>query len=80
MGLDVSLKKLSKIVSSIKTGDTGYAFLFSKDGEILAHPNSNLNFKNIKMLNQIGYKDTKTGEYLKYAIRDYNLRRIISSI
>jgi len=72
MGLDVSLEKLSKIISSIKMGDTGYAFLFSKDGKILAHPNSNLNFKNIKMLKQIGYKDTKTGEYLKYAIRDYN--------
>ncbi|MEK6265614.1 MAG: EAL domain-containing protein, partial [Clostridium sp.] len=48
MGLDVSLEKLSEIISDVKMGDTGYAFLFSKDGTILAHPNSNLNFKNIE--------------------------------
>jgi diguanylate cyclase (GGDEF)-like protein/PAS domain S-box-containing protein len=48
MGIDVSLENLSKIISDIKMGDTGYAFLFSKDGTILAHPNSNLNFKNIE--------------------------------
>ncbi|MBK5241074.1 EAL domain-containing protein [Clostridium sp.] len=48
MGLDVSLEKLSNIISNIKMRDTGYAFLFSKDGTILAHPNSNLNFKNIE--------------------------------
>lgn len=48
MGLDVSLKKLSKMISDVKMGNTGYAFLFSKDGTILAHPNSNLNFKNIE--------------------------------
>jgi diguanylate cyclase (GGDEF)-like protein/PAS domain S-box-containing protein len=48
MGLDVSLEKLSKMISDVKMGDTGYAFLFSKDGTILAHPDSNLNFKNIE--------------------------------
>ncbi|MGK0467210.1 EAL domain-containing protein [Clostridium sp.] len=48
MGLEVSLEKLSEMISDIKMGNTGYAFIFSKDGTILAHPNSNLNFKNIE--------------------------------
>jgi diguanylate cyclase (GGDEF)-like protein/PAS domain S-box-containing protein len=48
MGLDVSLEKLSEMIRNVKMGNTGYAFLFSKDGTILAHPNSNLNFRNIE--------------------------------
>lgn len=72
MGVDVNLEKLSEIINSVKMGDKGYAFLFSKDGTILAHPDSNLNFKNIPMINQKGYKDAKTGEHIKYIIKDYN--------
>jgi len=72
MGLDVSLEKLSQIISNIKIGNTGYAFLFTKDGTILAHPNNNLNFKNIKELNELGYPLTKTEEPLKYPFIDYN--------
>ncbi|GCD09932.1 EAL domain-containing protein [Clostridium tagluense] len=72
MGIDINLDKLFKTIDSVKVGDTGYTFLFSKDGTILAHPNSKFNFKNIQLLNQKGYKDAKTGEYLKYTIKDYN--------
>lgn len=72
MGIDVSLEKLSEIIRNVKMGETGYAFLYTKDGTILAHPNSKLNFKNIKMLNKERYKDNETGEYLEYIIRDYD--------
>lgn len=72
MGLDISLKKLSMIISNIKMGDAGYAFLFSRDGTILAHPNSELNFKKIHLLNEKTYKDTKPDEALCYDIKDYN--------
>jgi diguanylate cyclase (GGDEF)-like protein/PAS domain S-box-containing protein len=69
MGLDVSLDELSKIVSNIKIGNTGYTFLFSKDGTILAHPNTNLNFKNISQLNQ--QVNAKTGEMINNSFTDY---------
>lgn len=39
---DVSLEKLTGIVSSIKILRTGYAFLLSRTGTILAHPSKNL--------------------------------------
>lgn len=72
MGIDVSLDKLSTIISTINMGDSGYAFLYSKEGTILAHPDNTLNFKNIQQLNQKGYKDSKTGGDIRYTIRDYN--------
>ena len=53
MGIDISLEKLSDMIRNIKIGDTGYIFLFLKDGTILAHPNTNLNFKNISELNAV---------------------------
>ncbi|AQR94919.1 EAL domain-containing protein [Clostridium saccharoperbutylacetonicum] len=46
-GIDVSLNKLSEIVRSIKVGKDGYIFICTKDGTMLAHPNSNLNFKKL---------------------------------
>ena len=50
VGIDVSLGKLSEEIKNIKIGDSGYIFLFSKDGTILAHPDSSFNFKNISEL------------------------------
>lgn len=50
VGIDVSLEKLSEEIRNIKIGDSGYIFLFSKDGTILAHPDSGYNFKNISEL------------------------------
>ena len=39
---DISLSWLKAIVSSIKIGKTGYAFLISKNGTFVTHPNSDL--------------------------------------
>jgi diguanylate cyclase (GGDEF)-like protein/PAS domain S-box-containing protein len=50
MGIDISLEHLSDMIKNIKIGDSGYIFLFSKEGTILAYPDSNLNFKNISQL------------------------------
>jgi len=50
VGIDVSLGKLSEEIKNIKIGDSGYIFLFSNDGTILAHPDSSFNFKNISEL------------------------------
>ena len=56
MGIDVSLNKLSQIIRNIKIGNSGYAILYSKEGTILAHPDTKLNFTNINQLNQKDYK------------------------
>jgi diguanylate cyclase (GGDEF)-like protein/PAS domain S-box-containing protein len=72
VGIDVSLKTLSETISSIKIGNTGYAFLFLKDGTMLAHPDSNLNFKNIMQLNELGYTSNKTDGGAKYSFENYN--------
>ncbi len=40
--VDVSLEWLRKIVSDIKTGGDGYAFLISKKGTFVTHPNAKL--------------------------------------
>jgi len=40
--VDISLSWLKEIVSSIKMGKTGYAFLISKTGTFVTHPNSDL--------------------------------------
>jgi len=40
--IDISLDWLTKIVSSIKIGKTGYAFLISKNGRFLTHPDQSM--------------------------------------
>ena len=72
VGIDVSLETLSQTIRSIKIGNTGYAFLFLKDGTVLAHPNADLNFKNIMQLNELGYTANKTDEGSKYSFENYN--------
>lgn len=71
MGLDISLDKLSQIISNIKISDTGYIFLINNYGTIIAHPNKKLNFKKIDILNTTGYLDEKSSAYFKYNIKDY---------
>jgi sigma-B regulation protein RsbU (phosphoserine phosphatase) len=38
--IDISLKKLTDMVSNIKVFETGYAFMLSRNGWVLAHPDS----------------------------------------
>lgn len=71
IGLDVSLARLSDIIRNIKFGNTGYAFLFMKDGTILAHPNTSLDFKNIKQLSVLSNKSDKMRNTLEYSFKDY---------
>lgn len=54
-GIDVSLDKLSNMVKKSKVGDDGYIFLYTQKGVMLAHPNTNLNFKNIDKLKSINH-------------------------
>ncbi|MDQ1336387.1 MAG: phosphoserine phosphatase RsbU/P [Thermodesulfobacteriota bacterium] len=42
---DISLSWLTDIISSIKTAESGYAFLVSKKGHFLAHPQTDLVLK-----------------------------------
>ncbi|OLU28610.1 methyl-accepting chemotaxis protein [Pseudomonas sp. PA27(2017)] len=49
-GGDVSLDTLVKIINSIELGDLGYAFLVSKDGTVLVHPQGDLVMKNLRDL------------------------------
>jgi methyl-accepting chemotaxis protein len=72
LGLDVSLNTLSQMIKKIKIGSTGYVFLYTKDGTIIAHPNSSVLFKNIKDLSTNGVKDEKTNKLIKYNIKDYS--------
>ena len=72
VGIDVSLEKLSEMIRDIRIGDTGYIFLFSKDGKILAYPNTNLNFKNISQLDELSYTSTKIDDSSKHSVENYN--------
>ncbi len=72
IGIDVSLDKLSEMIRDIKIGDTGYVFLYLKDGTMLAHPNVDLNFKNILQLNMLGYTLTQTNDSINHPFENYN--------
>lgn len=71
MGLDISLDKLSEIISNLKVPNDGYVFLINNDSTIIAHPNKKLNFKKIDILNTTGYFDAESNAYFKYNIKDY---------
>lgn len=46
-GGDLSLKTVSEAVNALNFNNTGYAFLLSKDGKIISHPNGELNGKSV---------------------------------
>lgn len=46
--IDLSLKKIQEVVSSIEVLDSGYAFILSKNGKILGHPKKSKIMKNYK--------------------------------
>ena len=53
-GGDLSLKTVSEAVNSLNFNHTGYAFLLSKEGKIISHPNADLNGKSVSNLLQGG--------------------------
>lgn len=72
LGVDVNLGKLSEIFSELTVGTNGYAFMYTKDGTIIAHPDHKLNFFNLHTLNTTDeVVDEETGEQIKYKISDY---------
>ena len=56
-GGDVSLDTLVQIINAIELGDLGYAFLVSKDGTVLVHPQGERVMKNLRDL----YPNTAIG-------------------
>lgn len=62
MGIDISLKHLSDMIKNTRIGDSGYIFLFSKAGTILAYPDSSMNFKNISELKIESEKTTNNNQ------------------
>ncbi len=67
ISVDTSLNKLSDIIRNTESINNGYYFLYSKDGTILASPNSNLNFKNI---NDLDAKNSAANTTNKYKFND----------
>ena len=54
--MDISLSQLTKLITSIKLGRTGYVMLVQDDGVIIADPkNPNNNFKNVSELPDKAY-------------------------
>lgn len=69
LAIDTSLNKLSEIVRNTKIGDNGYVFIFVKDGTMLAHANSEFDFKNMFELEG---SDVKTANDKKFSFKDIN--------
>ncbi|NQZ31978.1 MAG: methyl-accepting chemotaxis protein [Oceanospirillaceae bacterium] len=49
-GGDLSLKTIANAINEVNFGDTGYAFLISADGNIISHPDTQFNGKNLRSL------------------------------
>jgi len=49
-GGDLSLKLIAETINKVNFNNTGYAFLISADGNIISHPDNQLNGKNISEL------------------------------
>ncbi|MDW7550563.1 methyl-accepting chemotaxis protein [Pseudoalteromonas peptidolytica] len=61
---DVSLAKLGEMINSFNLLDAGYAFMVSKDGSTISHPDVNLNGKpSTEFLGQI--KPSESLQYVK---------------
>ncbi len=71
MGLDISLTKLSEVFREIKVGRSGYVFVYTKSGTIIAHPNLDYAFKDITKLNTTGEKTEGSDNVIKYPISQY---------
>ena len=45
VGVDVNLSVITDMINDEKLGTSGYAYMISKDGLIIAHPNKNFIYK-----------------------------------
>ena len=70
VGLDVNLVTLSEMIKKIKIGESGYIFLYTQTGTMLAHPNNDFAFADIQKLFTEGIS-TKDGKMLVYHIPEY---------
>ncbi|GAA0793167.1 methyl-accepting chemotaxis protein [Marinobacterium sediminicola] len=57
IGGDISLTSVAETINAINFNGTGYAFLVSRDGNIISHPNTELNGKPLATL--LGQKPSK---------------------
>lgn len=48
LGFDISFNQISKNLSVIKVGRTGYIYLLAEDGTVISHPDSKMIFTSIK--------------------------------
>lgn len=48
LGIDISLEQLSKNLSSIKIGNSGYIYIITKDGTVISHPDAKQLFTSVK--------------------------------
>lgn len=58
-GGDLSLKTISDSVNTLNFNNTGYAFLLSKEGNVISHPNAELNGKPLSALFTMGLPELK---------------------
>lgn len=90
VGIEISLKSLTGLLSSFSIGDTGYIALLQEDGTILAEPHhKEFNFQNIKSLGEKGLENIlNVGEELslvkvantKYFTSTFSLDRMQSEV
>ncbi|GIP21300.1 methyl-accepting chemotaxis protein [Paenibacillus sp. J22TS3] len=66
LGIDADFNQLSQEVSKMKIGETGFLFLTTSNGTILAHPDSKLIFKKLEEIqpgaSAAGTKGTEDGK------------------
>ncbi|MDR0957741.1 MAG: Cache 3/Cache 2 fusion domain-containing protein, partial [Clostridiales bacterium] len=78
VGVDINLSSVIEIVSNMKIGQQGYAFLVNGDGDIITHQNASLAPMGDKYVNisdvpaYSGILSTMTGSELVYSFDDYD--------
>ena len=65
-GADIDMQTVTEIINNIDFLGLGYGFLLDDSGQILSHPQSNVNLKNIAEL--FGTKPSLSSEFVEYQI------------
>ncbi|EAW27254.1 putative Chemotactic transducer [Alteromonadales bacterium TW-7] len=65
-GADIDMQTVTEIINNIDFLGLGYGFLLDDSGQILSHPQSNVNLKNIAEL--FGTKPLLSSEFVEYQI------------